>query len=127
MRWRDEFDHVYYVEDDTLYVEGVGNSFLRKIGKLATNLTTGKCNLIVHRKPEELTNFGWMISMAPFVALDIDKLVLIVDDKIYLLEWSRVKGNRKAWSFNPDNGMEMQMIIPLQHWDEVKQDKGIIV
>ena len=128
MQFKDTQDNLYYTEDDTLYVQGSKVNFLRKIGKISTNLTTGKCNLIIHRRAEEKTNLGWLISSAPLKYLDINTVVLIVDnDKIYILYWEQVKVHRKEWTFTPNNGMEAQMVIPDPHWSEVKQDTGIIV
>lgn len=128
MRFKDEDGNLYYTEDDTLYVEGSKVVFKRRIGKLSTNLNTGKCNLVLSRSVDEKTNFGWMVSEAPFRVLDINYLVLMVDNKdMYLLKWEDVKEHRKAWTFTPSNGMEKQMVIPDTHWDAVKPDTGIIV
>jgi hypothetical protein len=128
MRFKDEDGNLYYTDDDTLYVEGEKAVFTRKIGKLSTNLSTGVCNLVINREEGQKTNFGWMVSEAPFRVLEINYLVLIVDNKdMYLLNWGAVKQFRKAWSFKPSNGMEMQMVIPDTHWDRIKPDTGIVV
>lgn len=128
MRFKDEEGNLYYTDDDTLYVEGHKVSFTRRIGKLSTNITTGKCNLILTRNVDEKTNVGWLVSEAPFRFLDINYIVLMVNNRdMYLLEWERVKDNRKAWTFAPANGMEKQMVLPDVHWDEVKPDLGIVI
>lgn len=128
MQFKDVDENLYYTEDDTLFVKGGKVDFVRKIGKLSTNLDTGKCNLVIHRKMEEKTNFGWMVSAIPLKHLDIERLVIIVDnDKIYLLDWAAVKPNYKEWTFKPHNGMELQIVIPDVHWSAVVQDTGVVV
>lgn len=128
MQFKDTDDNLYYTEDDTLFVKGGKVNFIRKIGKITTNLDTGKCNLVIQRKIEEKTNFGWMISLAPLKYLDIHTVVLIVENKdIYLLYWDQVKDHTKEWTFKPHNGMETQMVIPDPYWGEVKPDVGIVV
>ncbi len=126
MEFKDTDGNFYYTEDDELFVKGA--NFVRKIGKLTTNLTTGKMNLVLHRSANEKTNFGWLVSSVAVKHLNINTIVLIVDnEEIYLLDWDAVKSHRKEWSFKPKNGMELQMVIPDVHWTAVKPDTGIVV
>lgn len=128
MFFRDEDNNEYYTEAETLYCKIVRLGTIRKIGKISTNLNTGKCHITIHRSSQEKTNFGWMVSLAPLEYLVIDKVIIIQDnDHIYMLEWEKVKYSRKAWTFKPDNGMEKQIVLPDAHFTEIKQDIGIIV
>ena len=128
MQFKDTDENLYYTDDDTLYVEGGKVNFKRKIGKLTTNIDTGKSTLVIYRSREEKTNFGWMLSAVPLKHLDIATVAIIVqNERIYLLDWENTKEHYKEWTFRPHNGMELQVVIPDPHWTEVKQDTGIIV
>lgn len=119
--FKDNLENEYYIENDWLKVDISKLKITRKIGKVSSNLKTGKSNLTVFRKSTEQWKYGYLVSAAPFEHMNFNRLTLIEDlGTMYILDWDKVKNVWKSWSFMPDNGMEKQLIIPHAIWSEVK-------
>ncbi|MEE8599054.1 MAG: hypothetical protein V3S69_06045 [Dehalococcoidales bacterium] len=130
MFFKDIEQNVYYTYRDTLMVDLKQLNIQRVIGKLTTNLDTGKCNIVITRRLEEKGPTGFMFSAEPFFNLLIDKVILIVDnDIVYALDWESVADKSKSWTFTPtpDSGFEKQIVIPNNYWTRIGTTNGPII
>ena len=120
--FKDSKENTYYIKDDKLYVDLIALNATRLIGKLNYNLSTNQCSIVINRLSSQRWKLGHLVSAAVFDHFSIDKVVIIEDGKkIYILNWLEVKDQGKSWRFNPSNGMEDQIIIPLAKMSLVKE------